>query len=128
MTKVIEIFKADISTKQPLPLYLSRIKAGFPSPAEDYLDKRLDLNEHLIKHPASTFFVKVKGDSMIGAGINSGDILIVDRSLEPKDKRIVVAVVNGDFTVKRISKKGDKVSLLAENDKYSPIEIKDGIE
>ena len=128
MTKVAEIFKADISTKQPLPLYLSRIKAGFPSPAEDYLDKKMDLNEHLIKHPTSTFFVKVKGDSMIGAGIHSGDILIVDRSLEPKDKRIIVAVVNGDFTVKRINKNGDKLSLLAENPKYSPIEIKDGMD
>ena len=128
MIKIIDISKADIATKQPLPLYLSRIKAGFPSPAEDYLDKKLDLNEHLIKHPASTFFVKVKGDSMIGAGINSGDILIVDRSLEPKDKKIVVAVVNGDFTVKRISKRGDKLSLISENPKYDPIEIKDGMD
>jgi len=128
MVKVVEIFRADTATKQPLPLYLSRIKAGFPSPAEDYLDKQLDLNEHLIKHPASTFFVKVKGDSMIGAGISSGDILIVDRSLEPKDKRIVVAVVNGDFTVKRISQKGEKLSLLSENPKYSPIEIKAGMD
>ncbi|MBF0504601.1 MAG: translesion error-prone DNA polymerase V autoproteolytic subunit [Candidatus Omnitrophica bacterium] len=128
MTKVVEIFKADTAIKQPLPLYLSRIKAGFPSPAEDYLDKKLDLNEYLIKHPASTFFVKVKGDSMIGAGINSGDILIVDRSLEPKDKRIIVAVVNGDFTVKRITKRQDKVFLIAENPKYSPIEIKDGMD
>jgi len=128
MTKVVEIFKADTTTKQPLPLYLSRIKAGFPSPAEDYLDKKLDLNEHLIKHPASTFFVKVKGDSMTGAGINSGDILIVDRSLEPKDKRIVVAVVNGDFTVKRISKNKDKLSLISENPKYAPIEIKEGMD
>ena len=128
MTKVVEIFKADTASKQSLPLYLSRIKAGFPSPAEDYLDKKLDLNEHLIKHPASTFFLKVKGDSMVGAGINSGDILIVDRSLEPKDKRIVVAVVNGDFTVKRIIKSGDKLSLMSENPKYSPIEIKDGMD
>ena len=128
MVKVVDIFKADITTRQPLPLYLSRIKAGFPSPAEDYLDKKLDLNEHLIKHPASTFFVKVKGDSMIGAGINNGDILIVDRSLEPKDKRIIVSVVNGDFTVKRISKSKDKLFLLAENPKYSPIEIKDGMD
>ena len=128
MTKTVEIFKADTIIKQPLPLYLSRIKAGFPSPADDYLDKKLDLNEHLIKHPASTFFVKVKGDSMIGAGINSGDILIVDRSLEPKDKRIVVAVVNGDFTVKRISKNKDRLSLVAENPKYPSIEIKDGMD
>ena len=128
MTKVVEIFKADTASKQPLPLYLSRIKAGFPSPAEDYLDKKLDLNEHLIKHPASTFFVKVKGDSMVGAGINSGDILIVDRSIEPKDKKIVVAVVNGDFTVKRITKRGDKLSLMSENPKYFPIEIKEGMD
>ena len=128
MVKVVEIFKADTGSKQPLPLYLSRIKAGFPSPADDYLDKKLDLNEFLVKHPASTFFVKVKGDSMIGAGIHSGDILIVDRSIEPKDKRIVVAVVNGDFTVKRVSKKANKLALLAENDKYAPIEIKDGMD
>ena len=128
MTQVVEIFKADIATKQLLPLYLSHIKAGFPSPADDYLDRKLDLNEHLIKHPASTFFVKVKGDSMTGAGINSGDILIVDRSLEPKDKRIIVAVVNGDFTVKRISKINDELFLIAENPKYDPIEIKDGMD
>ena len=128
MVKVVEIFKADTTVKQPLALYLSRIKAGFPSPAEDYLDKKLDLNEHLIKHPASTFFVKVKGDSMIGAGINSGDILIIDRSLEPKDKRIVVAVINGEFTVKRICKNADRLSLLAENPKYPAIEIKDGMD
>jgi len=128
MIKVIEIFRADTVTSRHLPLYLSRIKAGFPSPAEDYLDKKLDLNEHLIKHPASTFFVKVKGDSMVDAGINTGDILIVDRSLEPKDKRIIVAVVNGDFTVKRISKRGEKLSLLSENPKYGPIEIKEGMD
>ena len=126
--KIIEIYKSDGATSQPLKLYLSRIRAGFPSPADDFIDKHLDLNEHLIKHPSSTFFVKVKGDSMLGAGINSGDILIVDRSLEPKDKRIVVAVVNGDFTVKRISKKGDRLSLMAENPKYPAIEIKDGME
>ena len=128
MIKVIEILRADIVNKQELPLYLSRIKAGFPSPAEDYLDKKLDLNDHLIKHPASTFCVKVKGDSMVGAGINSGDILIVDRSLEPKDKRIIVAVVDGEFTVKRISKMGEKLSLLSENPKYDPIAIKDGMD
>src|SRR5271156_6729175 len=128
MNRIVEILKADTATKQLLPLYLSPIKAGFPSSAEDYLDKKLDLNEHLIKHPASTFFVKVKGDSMVGAGINSGDILIVDRSLEPKDKRIIVAVVNGDFTVKRICKDGTRLFLAAENPKYPLIEIKDGMD
>ncbi len=109
-------------------MFLSRVRAGFPSPADDYLDKKLDLNEHLIKHPAATFFVKVKGDSMIKAGINSGDILVVDRSLEPKDKKIVVAILNGEFTVKRVRKMKDKLYLVSENDDYLPIEIKDDAE
>ena len=128
MTKVIEIFKANTASKRTLPLYLSRIKAGFPSPADDYLDKRLDLNEHLIKHPASTFFVKVKGDSMVGAGINSGDMLIVDRSIKPKDKKIVVAVLNGDFTVKRYREKNEKQFLMAENPDYQPIDINESMD
>ena len=128
MAKVVEIFKANTASKQVLPLYLSRIKAGFPSPADDYLDKRLDLNEHLIKHPASTFFVKVKGDSMVGAGINSGDMLIVDRSVKPRDKKIVVAVLNGDFTVKRFREKGEKQFLMAENPDYQPIEITESMD
>ena len=126
MIKVIEISKADVKTKRELPLFLSKIRAGFPSPADDYLDKKLDLNEHLIKHPAATFFVKVKGDSMIKAGIHSGDILIVDRSLEPKDNKIVIAILNGEFTVKRVCKMKDKLYLVSENDDYVPIEIKDG--
>ena len=124
--KIIEIYKCNIKTKMELPLFLSRIRAGFPSPADDYLDKKLDLNEHLIKHPAATFFVKVKGDSMIKVGIHSGDILVVDRSLEPRDKKIVIAVLNGEFTVKRVRKMKDKLYLVSENDDYVPIEIKDG--
>ncbi|MDE2009138.1 MAG: translesion error-prone DNA polymerase V autoproteolytic subunit [Candidatus Omnitrophica bacterium] len=128
MTKVIEIFKVDIALKKSLPLYLSSIKAGFPSPAEDYLDKKLDLNEHLIKHPTSTFFVKVKGDSMVGTGINSGDILIVDRSIEAKSGKVVVVILNGEFTVKRYQKRQDRVFLLAENPEYGPIEIVDGMD
>lgn len=123
MLKVVEIFKCDTTTKHALPLYLSHIKAGFPSAADDYLDKKLDLNEHLIKHPSSTFFVKVKGDSMVGAGISSGDMLIVDRSIEAKHKRIIVAILNGEFTVKRFSKREDKVFLLSENPNFKPIEI-----
>ena len=123
MIKVVEILKANKVSKRAFPLYLSSIKAGFPSPADDYLDKKLDLNEHLIKHPTATFFVKVKGDSMINAGIHSGDILIVDRSIEARHQHIVVAIVNGEFTVKRLSKRAGKVSLLPENDKYKAIEI-----
>ncbi len=128
MTKVIEIFQADITHHQELPLYLSQIKAGFPSAADDYLDKNLDLNEHLIKHPASTFFVKVKGDSMIGAGIHSGDMLIVDRSQEAKHGKIVVAIINGEFTVKRLQKKKETVYLLPENPNYKPIEVVKGMD
>ena len=122
------IYKYDVKAKRQLPLFLSKIRAGFPSPADDYLDKKLDLNEYLIKHPAATFFVKVKGDSMIKAGINSGDILVVDRSLEPRDKKVVVAILNGEFTVKRVRKMKDKLYLVSENDDYSPIEIKEGAE
>ena len=128
MLQVIEIYQSKITSKQELSLYLSPVRAGFPSPADDYLDKKLDLTEHLIKHPSATFFVKVKGESMIKAGIHSGDVLIVDRSLEPKDKKIVVAVVNGEFTVKRVRKMKDKLFLVSENDDYAPIEIKDEID
>jgi DNA polymerase V len=106
-----------------LPLYISTVKAGFPSAADDYLDKTLDLNEYLVKNPAATFFVRVSGESMIGAGISSGDILIVDRSLEPQDKKVAVAIVNGEFTVKRIRKKDGKLFLVAENKEFKPIEI-----
>ncbi len=128
MTKVIEIFQADITHQQRLPLYLSQIKAGFPSAADDYLDKNLDLNEHLIKHPTSTFFVKVKGDSMIGAGIHSGDMLIVDRSQEAKHGKIIVAIINGEFTVKRLQKKNEMVYLMPENPNYKPIEVVKGMD
>lgn len=105
------------------PLYLSPVRAGFPSPADDYIEKQLDLNEHLIKHPAATFLLKATGNSMINAGIFPGDLLIVDRSLEAVNNKIVVAVLNGEFTVKRLKKRQGKITLLAENPAYPPIEI-----
>ena len=111
-----------------IPLFTETISAGFPSPADDYIDKKLDLNEHLIKNPSSSFLIKVKGDSMIDAGINSGDILIVDRSLEPADGKIVIGVIDNEFTVKRIICKGKKLFLQAENKTYSPIEITEDME
>jgi DNA polymerase V len=126
--QVVSIESPEINVKQPLPLYASQIRAGFPSPAEDYLDKKLDLNEFLIKHPSSTFFVKVKGDSMADAGIASGDILIVDRSKESKDNDIVVAILNGEFTVKRFKKKKNKIFLYAENKDFMPVEITPSME
>lgn len=110
-------------TPRPLPLYLSAISAGFPSPAEDYVDKRLDLNEHLIRNPAATFFVRVEGDSMRDAGIASGDILIVDRATETRNGSIIVAALDGELTVKRICKKHGRLFLLPENPDYESIEI-----
>ena len=93
---VIEILRgANETAAMPLPLFASRVPAGFPSPADDYVDQRLDLNTHLVEHPAATFFTRVSGHSMRGAGIHDGDLLIVDRALEPQDGRIVIAAVNG---------------------------------
>ena len=108
-----------------LPLYSCKISAGFPSPADDHLERNLDLNSHLVKHPAATFFVRVNGDSMIDAGINDNDILIVDRSLKPSHGKIVIAVVDGHMTVKRLYKESGKLILMPENTLYKPIEIKE---
>ncbi len=109
------------------PLFEQQVTAGFPSPADDFLkaETQLDLNEHLVKHPAATFFVRVRGDSMTGCGIYPDDILIVDRSLEAAHRKVVIAVVNGELTVKRLHKSGGKVMLLPENDRYKPIVIED---
>lgn len=112
----------------PLPVFLSEVAAGFPSPAEGYMEEALDLNELLISHPAATFFVRVSGESMADANIHPGDVLVVDRSVEAKNKDIVIAVLNGEFTVKRILKKGKQVFLTPENSEFSPIEVKTGEE
>ncbi|MDZ7664933.1 MAG: translesion error-prone DNA polymerase V autoproteolytic subunit [Desulfotignum sp.] len=119
----MQIYTPDQTTEISLPLYMTSIEAGFPSPADDYIEGTLDLNEHLIKHPAATFFVRVSGESMIKAGIFPGDILIVDRSLEAVDKRIVIAVLDGELTVKRLRIRSGRPSLEPENDRYKPIEI-----
>lgn len=108
-----------------LPMYASTVQAGFPSPADDYITGKIDLNQQLIKRPASTFFVRVAGESMKDAGINDGDLLIVDRSLEAKVGKIVIAVVNGELTVKRLMRAKDVLYLQAENKDYPDIPIKD---
>lgn len=105
------------------PLYATRVAAGFPSPADDYIEAKLDLNEHLVKHPAATFFVRVEGESMTGAGIYPNDILVVDRSLKPNNGKVVIAVVNGELTVKRLKIGKGTLTLLAENIKYPSIQI-----
>ena len=107
----------------PRPLFLSGVSAGFPSPAEDHVDRQLDLNDLLIRHPAATFFVRVAGDSMVGAGIQHNDILIVDRSLEAVSNRIVIAVVNGELTVKRLVRDRHGARLVAENPHYPPLAL-----
>jgi DNA polymerase V len=109
-----------------LPLYGSRIAAGFPSPADDDLEGTIDLNEHLIRHPAATFFLRVQGESMRGAGIRDGDLLVVDRAREVKSGDIVVAAVNGELTLKRLKVDGAQVWLLPENPDFQPLEIRDG--
>ena len=106
-----------------LQFFLNPVTAGFPSPASDYVDKSIDLNEILIKNKVATFLVRALGDSMINAGIFSGDILIIDKSIIPSHKNIVVAILNGEFTVKRFIKEKDKIILRPENSKYKDIEI-----
>ena len=106
-----------------IPMFPTKVPAGFPSPAEEYLGDLLDLNEYMIKRKSSTYFVTVEGDSMIGAGIFDGDIAIVDRSIKPKHGHIVIAAVNNEFTIKRLSTKGG-ISLVPENKEFKPIELK----
>lgn len=121
-------YPASSSARHEVPLFASRVPAGFPSPADDHQEDALDLNEHLVRHPAATFFVRVQGDSMTGAGIHHGDLLVVDRSLEPKSGAVVVAVVNGELTVKRLRVDAGGVWLLPENPAYPPLEIRDGLD
>lgn len=106
-----------------VPMLQEYVPAGFPSPANDYMGKSLDLNEYLIKHPSATYFIRVEGSSMIDAGINSGDMLIVDRAVEPRDGSIVVAALNGEFTVKRVRNHNGSLYLVSENKTFAPIKI-----
>ena len=136
ITPSIEMYKSQIKsgvevlltkgnpTELLIPIFTSRVQAGFPSPADDHLEDTLDLNTHLIQHQEATFFVKAQGDSMIGAGIHQGDILIVDKSLTPKSGKIVIAVVDGEFTVKRLHKYKGNITLKAENPEFKDIKIR----
>ncbi|MBN2479199.1 MAG: translesion error-prone DNA polymerase V autoproteolytic subunit [Parachlamydiales bacterium] len=123
MNKIFTFYKADKKKSLKLPLYLTPVIAGFPSPADDYIEKKLDLNEYLITNPPATFLVKVEGDSMKDAGICKEDILIIDRSITPTNNKIVIAVLNGEFTLKRIKMIGSEIFLQPENDKYQTIKI-----
>lgn len=107
-----------------LPLFLSRVPAGLPLPADEWVDRRLDLNEYCVKHPLTTFYLKVDGNSMIGAGIFDGDVIVIDRALEVRDGAIIVALLDGEFTVKRYRVIKGKAWLYPENPEMQPIEIK----
>ncbi len=109
--------------QQGLPLYLSPVEAGFPSPAEDYLDKQLNLHTHIVKHEAATFFLRAHGLSMINAGIHDGDLLVVDRSIAAEHNRIVIAALDGELTVKRLVRRRDSVLLVPENPDFPEIDI-----
>lgn len=123
MASVISIHRPAPRKPFSRPLFTSVVRAGFPSPADDHLERDLDLHELLITHPAATYYVRLSGDSMKDAGLYDGDILVVDRSLEPAHGNIVVAVVDGEFTVKRLYRKGGQIQLKPENALYSPIMI-----
>ena len=114
--------------KLTVPFYLHKAGAGFPSPATDYMENKLDLNEYLIKNRAATFIVKASGSSMINADIYSGDLLIVDRSLTPRNNNIVIASIFGDLAVKKIKRKGKSFFLVSANEDYPNIEVKEEME
>ena len=119
----------DSTTKKfKIPLLTDSVSAGFPSPADDYTEENIDLNEHLISNPFSTFFLRVKGDSMINAGIKDNDLIIVDKSLIAKPGDIVIAMIDGEFTIKRLSIKNDELYLKAENNNYPDFRFKNHID
>lgn len=124
-------FPASAAPRAPLasgvrvtcPLLLARVAAGFPSPADDYLDRPLDIAEHLIRHPESTFFLRAQGQSMTGAGIHDGDLLVVDRAVEPVHNKVAIVAVDGELTVKRLHLRAGRVVLLPENPDYEPLDV-----
>jgi DNA polymerase V len=119
----LDIFSANTDSELELPYISSGISAGFPSPALDFIDLSIDLNRHLIKHPSSTFYGRVKGDSMKDAGIHDGDLLVIDKSLEAADDKIAVCYIDGEFTLKRIKLDKNCCWLMPANDAYQPIKV-----
>lgn len=122
----LEFFIPEMGVELRLPLVDAFISAGFPSPADDYLEGKLDLNKLLIRNPSSTFFARVRGKSMQGAGIHDGDILIIDKSLEPKQNSVLICFIDGEFTVKRIKKVNNEMYLMPENKDFEPIKVEKG--
>jgi len=128
-TELASVYRPDQnSVPVNIPLFSSKVSAGFPSPADDYIEKTLDLNDLLIQHPSATFFVRAEGESMLGAGIHPNDILVVDRSLTATVGKVVICALNGELTVKRLKSIGDVIILGAENPDYSDIIVKEGMD
>ena len=123
VSKKIKFFLPDASGIQKHPFFSGGIKAGFPSPAADFEENKISLDKTLVKNSEATFYAKAVGNSMTGAGIDDGDILVIDRSLEPVHHKIAVCLIDGEFTVKRIKKDGEALFLMPENLNYKPIEI-----
>lgn len=121
--KSIIIFRCDNSTELSLPFADGGLKCGFPSPAQDYVRETIDLNHDLVRHPASTFYGRVVGDSMIGEGIEDGDILVIDKSITAENGDLAVCCIDGEFTVKRVKIMPDRILLVAANPRFKPIEV-----
>jgi len=119
----LTFYRPDFESDIKIPYIKEGVSAGFPSPATDFMETDIDLNKELCKNPLSTFYIKVKGNSMINAGINDKDILVVDRSLEPHNNKIAICFIDGEFTVKRIKTEDDCMYLMPENKNYQPIKI-----
>jgi DNA polymerase V len=122
-SSTFDFYSASLDSELKIPLATVSISAGFPSPADDFMDVSIDLNKELIKNPAATFYGRVKGDSMKDVGIHHGDLLVIDKSLEPQNGKIAVCFIDGEFTVKKIKIEKDCCYLVAANEKYAPIKI-----
>ena len=120
MTETVRLIQ---SGNLKIPLFLSFVRASFPSPADDYKERPLDLDELVIQHPEATFYVKVRGESMQDAGIDDGDVLVVDRAIDARHNAIIVAVLNGEFTVKRLHQEDETIYLVPANPMYQPIRV-----
>lgn len=122
-TEKLIFYLPDYESDLKIPFIKEGVSAGFPSPAADFMENNIDLNKELSENPLATFYIKVKGNSMIDAGINDKDVLVVDRSLEPRDNKIAICFVDGEFTVKRIKLEKECLYLLPENPSYPPIKV-----
>ena len=122
-TKVVQIYSLSSEKESFSPFYVGRVSAGMPMPVDDLDVQKIDLNQHLMRNPETTFFVRVSGESMIDAGIHPGDLLVVDRSMPPSNGKIVIAVLNGELTVKRLFKEKGSLFLMPENVNYPAIEV-----